>query len=78
MAIRGIWGRLAELPLVVEDYRLEGLSRQVSSDFLRRTTVVRLRGEGLEGVGEDVTYDGADQERFQQAATALPLEAAFQ
>ena len=35
---------LADLPLRVDDYALEGLARDVSSDFTRKSTVIRLRG----------------------------------
>jgi len=48
---------LAALPLRVESYALDRLEQQVSSGFTRVTTVIRLRGGGEEGVGEDVTYD---------------------
>jgi hypothetical protein len=64
---------LLELPLAVEGYELEGLSLDVSTGFTRRTTVVRLRGAGEEGVGEDVTYLADEQERFQAAGPVLPL-----
>jgi hypothetical protein len=64
---------IADLPLVVECYQLEGLEQAVSSDFVRRTTVVHLRGGGEEGVGEDVIYDAEDQLRFQTAGTVLDL-----
>ncbi len=47
---------IAGLPLRIEDYALEGLERQVSSEFTRFSTVIRLRGAGEEGVGEDVSY----------------------
>jgi L-alanine-DL-glutamate epimerase-like enolase superfamily enzyme len=47
---------LAALPLQVDAYELERLEQDVSSEFTRVTTVVRLRGAGEEGVGEDVTY----------------------
>lgn len=63
----GVYGRVERLPLVVEGCALEGLERPVSSDFTRRTTVVRLFGAGEEGVGEDVTYDGEEQAAFQEA-----------
>ncbi len=65
--------RLADLRVTVESYELAGLERNVSSGFTRRTTVVRLRGRGEEGVGEDVTYDGDDQLAFQRAERTLPL-----
>jgi len=61
------YDRLAGLPLQVDECALEGLERAVSSDFTRRTTVIRLRGRGHEGVGEDVTYDAEDHEALQAA-----------
>jgi hypothetical protein len=65
--------RVADLPLEIEGYSLEGLSAQVSSGFERHTTVIRLHGGGEEGLGEDVTYD-ADLQHAQQAhGPALPL-----
>jgi hypothetical protein len=64
---------VAGLPLVVDAYELEGLERPVSSDFVRRSTVIRLRGAGEEGIGEDVTYDGDEQIRFQEAGAVLDL-----
>jgi L-alanine-DL-glutamate epimerase-like enolase superfamily enzyme len=64
---------LARLPLEVEGYALEGLEREVSSAFLRLSTVVRLRGGGEEGVGEDVTYDGLDHIALRDAGPVLSL-----
>jgi L-alanine-DL-glutamate epimerase-like enolase superfamily enzyme len=58
---------LADLPVEVDDYALEGLRARVSSGFERLTTVVRLRGGGIEGVGEDVVYDSVEQTALQQA-----------
>ena len=51
-----IFDAIADLPLRIDDYALEGLARDVSSDFTRYSTVIRLRGAGEEGVGEDVSY----------------------
>jgi L-alanine-DL-glutamate epimerase-like enolase superfamily enzyme len=65
--------RLAALPLEVEDCALEGLERAVSSDFTRKSTVIRLRGGGQEGVGEDVTYDAEDHEALQAAGPPAGL-----
>jgi L-alanine-DL-glutamate epimerase-like enolase superfamily enzyme len=59
------WERLAELPVEIEECSLEGLSALVSSDFERKSTVIRLRGAGAEGLGEDVTYDAVDHEILQ-------------
>jgi hypothetical protein len=67
------FGRLADLPLTVESYALEGLRRRWSAKFVRHTTVVRLFGAGQTGVGEDVTYTPGDHAALQAAGAALPL-----
>jgi L-alanine-DL-glutamate epimerase-like enolase superfamily enzyme len=67
------YARVADLPLQVDEYALEPLERDVSPEFTRLSTVVRLRGAGQEGVGEDVTYDGLDHVAFQDAGASLPL-----
>ena len=66
---------LAGLPLRIEDCVLEGLEREVSSDFTRKSTVIRLRGAGHEGVGEDVTYDAEDHDALQAAGAPPGLAA---
>jgi hypothetical protein len=71
------WEQLAELPLQIEDYSLEPLEAQVSSEFTRKTTVIHLRGAGAEGIGEDVTYDALDHEILQAAGAVLPLTGSF-
>jgi hypothetical protein len=50
---------IADLTLDVESCEFEGLSFTLGS-FERLTTVIKLRGGGHEGVGEDVTYDAVD------------------
>jgi L-alanine-DL-glutamate epimerase-like enolase superfamily enzyme len=65
--------RVAGLSLTIDDYALEGLSKTVSSGFERLTTVIRLRGGGEEGVGEDVTYESALQLAQQEHGPVLPL-----
>jgi len=68
-----LYDALAELPLEVDSYSLEGRSRTISAEFERVTTIVHLHGGGEEGLGEDVTY-GVDEQRAQQAAgPVLPL-----
>lgn len=64
---------LADLPLSVESYSLEGLQLDVSSGFTRKSTVIHLRGDEQEGVGEDVVYDAEDQEKLQAAGPVQPL-----
>jgi hypothetical protein len=63
---------LAGLPVEIESYELEGLEHDLGR-FIRKTTVIHLRGGDHEGVGEDVTYDPADQESFQAEGRELPL-----
>jgi hypothetical protein len=65
--------RLADLPLRLEGYALERLERDVSSAFTRVSTLIRLRGAGEEGVGEDVTYDAVDHDALQAAGPVLEL-----
>ena len=69
-----VLGELGTLPLRIEGYELERLQRDVSSDFTRVSTHIRLHGEGHEGFGEDVTYDAEDQDALQEAGAVQPLE----
>jgi len=68
---------LADLPLTVDGYALEGLSANVSSGFERLSTVVHLQGAGAEGVGEDVVYDAEDHVALQKAGPVLDLAGSF-
>jgi L-alanine-DL-glutamate epimerase-like enolase superfamily enzyme len=69
-----LYDSVRDLPLVVEGYTLDGLEQLVRTDFTRKTTVVRLRGAGEEGIGEDVTYDGALHDAQQARGPVLPLD----
>jgi L-alanine-DL-glutamate epimerase-like enolase superfamily enzyme len=64
---------LADLPLTVERYELEGLEMDVSSDFTRVSTVLHMHGGGYEGLGEDVTYDALDHVALQDEGPVLDL-----
>lgn len=64
---------VAGLPLRVERYELEGVELDVSSDFTRLSTLVRIHGDGHEGIGEDVTYDALDHVALQDAGPVLDL-----
>jgi hypothetical protein len=68
---------LADLPIEVDGYSLEGLRAEVSSGFERLTTVVHLTGGGLGGIGEDVVYDGEDQTALQEAGPVHDLTGQF-
>jgi len=67
------YDRVRGLPLVVEEYALEPLEREVARGFTLRRTEVVLRGGGHEGRGEEVDYDPASQQRFQERRGELPL-----
>ena len=69
----GTYERVADLPLRVAGYHLDALRRNVSSGFERVSTLIRLRGGGTDGVGEDVTYSAEEQEAFQAAGPILDL-----
>jgi L-alanine-DL-glutamate epimerase-like enolase superfamily enzyme len=71
------WELLCELPVEIDDYALDPLRAEVSSDFERKSTVIRLRGGGEEGVGEDVTYDAVDHDILQAAGPVLPLRGRY-
>jgi len=68
-----LYDAISDLPLQIESYELEGLELQARSDFLRKTTVVHLRGSGQEGIGEDVTYDSAEHDRLGERGPDLLL-----
>jgi len=68
-----LWKRIAELPLEVGGYRLERLEADVTRNFTRVTTLVRLAGAGEEGLGEDVTWYTEAHDREQAAGTSRPL-----
>jgi L-alanine-DL-glutamate epimerase-like enolase superfamily enzyme len=71
------WEQLAGLELEIEGYELEPLQATVSSEFERKSTVIRLQGAGADGLGEDVTYDAVDHEILQAAGPTLALAGRF-
>ena len=53
---------VAGLDVEIDGLRLEQRELEVSSGFTRVTTTIVLTGAGVEGRGEDVTYDAVDHE----------------
>lgn len=51
---------LVHLPLHIEHVSIGRLARSSAAGGIRRTTLVRLRGDGHEGQGEDVTFQADD------------------
>src|SRR6185436_5699183 len=67
-----LWNRISGLPLVVESHAVEHLDAPAPAD--RTTLLVRLRGRGAEGLGEDVGGTMLDEDgAFLAAAPDLPL-----
>jgi hypothetical protein len=71
------WDALAQLPLEIDHYELAPLQATVSSEFERKSTLIRLRGGGEDGLGEDVTYDAVDHDILQSAGPLLDLAGRF-
>jgi len=67
------WSRLSTLQVVVESYAFERLSAQLSYEFERVTTRIRLVGDGAEGVGEDVSPFEQEDDTLHVTQPALPL-----
>ncbi|MCW3067167.1 MAG: hypothetical protein JWN32_4339 [Solirubrobacterales bacterium] len=67
------WPRLARLPLVVEGYGLERLETPRWAGVERSTTMIRLRGAGTDGLGEEITAFAEEQEALHAAGPSLPL-----
>ena len=67
-----VYDRLAELPIRIESYELADHDRDYG-DFTRPSTVVHLRGDGQEGMGEDVVYDVLDHIAHRDAGPVLDL-----
>ncbi|HEY1356128.1 MAG TPA: hypothetical protein VGF09_07405, partial [Solirubrobacterales bacterium] len=63
---------LADLPLEVDGYELEGLEFK-TGEFERLTTVIHLEGAGEEGLGEDVIYEPLEHIALQEAGPYLDL-----
>ena len=68
-----LYDAVRDLPLVIDDYALDGLEQQVSSGFLRKSTVIRLAGAGEEGLGEDVTYEATEHDLVLAQGPVHPL-----
>src|SRR3954447_20659440 len=68
----GAYEKLADLPIEVSEYELEDRDRTYG-EFTRPSTLIRLRGGGQEGIGEDVVYDQLDHIAHRDAGPILDL-----
>jgi L-alanine-DL-glutamate epimerase-like enolase superfamily enzyme len=67
------WDRLRTLPLLVKSYEFERRSTTFAYAFERVTTIVRLRGGGADGLGEDVSPFEHEDDTLHVTAPELPL-----
>jgi len=74
---KNTWECVAGLPLRIDGYTFEPLQAVVSSEFERKSTVIRMTGAGHAGLGEDVTYDPVDHDILQAGGPSLPLEGSW-
>jgi L-alanine-DL-glutamate epimerase-like enolase superfamily enzyme len=71
------YDRVADLPLEIESCGFDGLEFEITEEFTRLTTLIKLKGDGHEGVGEDVTYDGLDHVARRDAGPPEGLTGSF-
>lgn len=69
----GTFDLIADLPVEVDGYRLQGLRAPIAGGHERVCTLITFAGGGHEGVGEDVVYDEADHIAFQGAGAVHDL-----
>jgi len=68
------YDQIKDLPLKIDSYELQGLEfHPPGSEFDRLTTIIHLKGEEHEGIGEDVVYDALDHVAFRDAGPVLEL-----
>src|SRR6478672_8634346 len=54
--------RIAPLTVLIDDVAYERTSQMVSSEFVRVSTAIVMRGGGHEGRGEDICYTPTDHD----------------
>lgn len=68
-----IYEKLKELTLNVEEVELERREKQVSEDFNRVTTTIKLKGPENTGFGEDVIWDAEEHDKLQENIEEIDL-----
>jgi hypothetical protein len=63
---------IADLPLRIDSLSLDGRELSIG-EFVRKTTLIQLHGDGETGVGEDVVYDPIDHELLQANSDSIDL-----
>jgi hypothetical protein len=67
----GLYDAVRDLPLEIESLSQDVGVAEISPEFTRKTTTVRLSGGGVTGLGEDVTYDPGEHGPGHQARPAV-------
>ena len=70
---QSLWPRLADLPLVIDGYELEGLTTEMAGGRVRLTIQIRLLGAAHDGLGEDISPFPDDPDALRNAPASLPL-----
>ena len=60
------YAKVADLPLEIAEHSFESLAQVGPTGWTRKTTLIRLRGRGEEGQGEDVIWNDKDHRLLQQ------------
>ena len=68
-----MWDDLSTLPLRIDAYELERLSLTQTHGWQRVTSLVRLQGDGHEGLGEDVSPYKDESNTLHEIGPVLPL-----
>lgn len=68
-----LYDQVASLDVRIDGYDYVHHSRNTSSGFTRKTTVIALSGDGRTGHGEDVTYESAAHDALDEHPIDLPL-----
>jgi hypothetical protein len=74
MSGESLWPRLAGLPVVIEACEYDRHHATLAHAFERVTTQVRLLGGGSDGLGEDVSPFGPEDDTLHETRPALQLE----
>ena len=68
-----MWNDLSTLPLKIDAYEVERLSLTQTHGWQRVTSLVRLQGDGHEGLGEDVSPYEDESNTLHEIGPVLPL-----
>ena len=68
-----MWDRLSALPLKIDSYEVDRLSFTQTHGWQRVTSLVRLKGDGHEGLGEDVSPYEDESNTLHEIGPVLPL-----